>query len=172
MSTIQRVNFEPVSDVLPLCRRDFVLADPTLADPTDAAVLVDGEWVILDTSYRILRAASISSAGNAATVRSFPLWAERGRYDVQALSGRKMPVVWLGESEWDTRVYDATATVGSGAQITAIMQPLKVASITIGSRKYTGLVGHGGANDTNPVVGYVTKLPSGGKLRFRTGYRS
>jgi hypothetical protein len=174
MSTIQRVNFEPVTDVLPLNRRDFPLADPTLADPLNALVLVDGEWMTLDSSYRLIRAASAAGAGNAATLRSFPLWAERGRYDVQATSGRKMPVIWLGESEWDTRVFDASATVGSGAAITFVMQPLKVASITIGSRVYVGLVGHGGASDANPVVGYVTRLPAanGGKLRFRSGYRS
>jgi hypothetical protein len=173
MSTVQRVNFTPVSDVLPITRRDFALADPTLANPFNATALIDGEWVTLNSSYQIQRPMSISAAGNAATARSFPLWAEKGRYDVQANSGRKMPVIWLGESEWDTRIFDATAVVGSGAAITTVLQPLKVASVTIGGVIYSGLVGSGGSADSNPIVGYVTRLPAnnGGQLRFRTGYR-
>ena len=174
MSTVQRVNFTPVSDVLGINRRDFPLADPTLASPLNAAALVDGEWMILNTSYQIQRAASISGAGNQATVRAFPLWAEKGRYDVQANSARKTVLIWLGESEWDTRIFDATAVVHSGAAITTVMQPLKVASITLGSTIYVGLVGSAGSADADPIVGYVTRLPAnnGGKLRFRSGYRS
>lgn len=174
MSTIQRVNFAPVSDVLPITRRDFPMADPTLANPLNPLALIDGEWVTLNTSYQILRPMSIAGAGNPATVRSFPLWAEKGRYDVQANSGRKTPVIWLGgDSEWDTRVFDASAVVGSGAAITTVMQPVKVASVSINGVIYSGLVGSGGASDSNPIVGYVTRLPAnnGGQLRIRTGYR-
>src|SRR5580692_5447690 len=106
MSTIQRVNFAPVSDILPVTRRDFGMADPTLDNPLNQAAFIDGEWVSLTTSYQIQRPMSIAAAGNLATVRSFPLWAEKGRYDVQANSGRNTPVIWLGEAEWDTRVFD------------------------------------------------------------------
>jgi len=174
MSTVQRVNFTPVSDVLGLNRRDFPLADPTLANPTNAAALVDGEWMSINTSYQLQRAVAIGAAGNHATVRSFPLWAEKGRYDVQANSARKTVVIWLGESEWDTRIFDATAVVNSGAAITTVMQPLKVGSVSLGGVIYSGLVGSAGAADNDPIVGYVTRLPAnnGGKLRFRTGYRS
>lgn len=172
MSTVQRVNFSPVSDVLPICRRDFPLADVTLANPLNPAALIDGEWVTLTSSYQIQRAASIASAGTGATLRSWPVWAEKGRYDVQANSGRKTPVLWLGEWEWDTRIFDGTAAVGSGAAMT-LLGPVKVASVTLGASIYCGLVGHGGSGDTAPVVGYVTRLPAnnGGKLRFRSGYR-
>jgi len=173
MSTIQKVNLEPVTDVLPLHRRDFPLADPTLADPSNASVLIDGEWVTLNSSYQILRAASIGAAGNAASVRSFPIWSERGRTDIQAMSGRKMTTIFLGQYEMDTRVFDAAAVVNGGLAITTVLQPLKVASITIGSRIYTGLVGTQ-YSSSDPIVGYVTKLPAnnGGKLRFMFGYRS
>lgn len=174
MSTIQRINFEPVTDVLPLHRRDFPLADPTLADPLNTTTgLVDGEWMILNSSYQLVRAASIASAGNAATVRSFPLWAERGRYDVQAIASRKMPVIFLGQYEFDTRIFDAQAVVNGGLAISSVLQPLKVASITIGGRNYCGLVGTQ-YSSSDPIVGYVTRLPAnnGGKLRFISGYRS
>lgn len=178
MSTIQKVNFEPVSDVLVVQRRDFPLADKTLSDPLNAVALVDGEWMTIDSSYKLVRAAAIGTlatagAGGRAAVRAFPLFAERGRYDVRAMSEGKMPVLFRGEYEFDTRVFDAVAAAGSGAAITTVMQPLKVGTVAIGTRNYCGLVGHGGAADTDPVVGYVTKLPAnnGGKLRFISGWR-
>jgi hypothetical protein len=174
MSTIQKVNFEPISDVLPIQRKDLSLADKSLAEPNNAQALIDGEWMTLDGSYKWARAAAIGTPGTAATVRSFPVFFERGRSDRLGMAERKTPCLFRGEYEFDTRVYDASATVGSGAPISSVMQPLKVATITIGSRNFVGLVGHGGSADTNPVVGYVTRLPSsnGGKLRFISGYRS
>lgn len=174
MSTIQRINFEPVSDILPVWRKDLPLAVPSLADPTNAAALVDGEWVTLDSAYKYVRAAAINAAGNAATIRSFPVWNERGRTDRQGMAEKKTTALFLGQLEADTRIFDAALVVGGGAAITTVLQPLKVASIALGAKIVTGLVGHGGANDANPIVGYVTKLPAtnGGKLRFVTGYRS
>lgn len=171
MSTVQKVNFEPVSDILATQRRDFGLADKTLSDPLNAVALVDGEWMVIDASYHIVRASTISSLGNAATQHSYPLWAERGRYDVRAMSGNKMPIIFMGDFEVDTRIFDATTVVGSGAAVTFVGQPLKVATIAIGGRNYSGLVG-AGASDTDPVVGRVTRLPAsnGGKLRFISAF--
>jgi hypothetical protein len=169
--SIQKYNLETVSDLLPITRRDFPLADPALAQALNAVALLDGEWVTFDTANKLVRATNIASVGNAATVRSFPVWAERGRYDVQAIAGTKVPILYLGSYECDTRVFDAAAVVGSGLAITTLLQPLKVATITLGARNYTGLVGSQ-ASDTAPVVGYVTRLPSanGGKLRFISGF--
>lgn len=171
MSTVMRVNFEPVQDILPVQRKDFQLADSTLADPLNAVALVDGEWMVVNSAYKLERAAAIGTPGTEATLGSWPTFAERGRYDVQALAERKMPILWLGDWEFDTRIFDATATVGSGAAITTMFQPLKVATITIGTRNYCGLVGHGGSGDSAIVVGRVTRLPAnnGGKLRLRGG---
>ncbi len=179
MSTVQKINFEPVSDILPVNRRDFALAVPALADPLNAVALVDGEWMTINTSYQIIRAADITVLGSAgaagvATLKSFPLWAERGRYDVRAQADVKMPILWRGDYEFDTRIFDAALVAfGAGAAITTVLQPLKVATITIGTRNYCGLVGHAGAADTSPIVGYVTRLPAsnGGKLRFISGGR-
>jgi hypothetical protein len=182
MSTLQKINFTPVSDILPVQRRDFPSADPTLVQPLNAICYIDGEWLTLNTSYQAIRATDITSVGAYQPVgatfppRSFPLFAERGRYDVQALSGAKVPLLWRGDYEFDTRIFDASAVVHGGAAITAVMQPLKVATITFGGRNFTGLVGHGplSGGDTDPVVGYVTKLPAnnGGQLRFISGWRS
>lgn len=174
MSTVQKVNFEPVSDILPIMRKDLPLGDKTLADPLNAVALVDGEWMTLNSAYQWVRASDVTSVGNAATVRSFVSFLERGRSDRLGMADRKQTCLFRGEFEADTRIYDASVAIGSGAAITTPMQPLKVATIVLGGRNYSGLVGHGGSGDTAPVVGYVTRLPAnnGGKLKFISGYRS
>lgn len=182
MSTVQKINFEPVSDINPVHRRDFVLADPTLANPINAVALVDGEWMTLDNTAgasfgKLVRATNVAVVANPASVVSFPLFAERGRYDVQAMAERKMPVLFLGQYEFDTRIYDGTAVVGAdGAAIATLLQPVKVATIVAnlagaGIRNFTGLVGSSYA-DNSPIVGYTTRLPgaNSGKLRFISGW--
>lgn len=177
MSTVQRVNFQPVREVLPVQRANFPLADPAIADPLNAVALVDGEWMALNaTGTAIARAADVGTPGDVATGLSYPVWNERGRSDVLATGERRTVVLWLGSWEFNTRIYDAAAAVSGGAAITTIDQPLKVATITIGGRNYVGLVGHGGSPatggaDTEPIVGYVTKLPAdnNGQLRVRGG---
>jgi hypothetical protein len=176
MSTVTRVNFEPVRDALPVHRANFPLADPTIADPLNAVALVDGEWMALDANYQLVRAADVGTPGDVATAPSYPHWNERGRSDMLATGERRTVVLWGGFWEFDTRIFDATAAVSGGAAITAVGQPLKVATVTIGTRNYVGIVGHGnppdiGGADTEYVVGYVTRLPAnnGGRLRMRGG---
>lgn len=167
MSTIQKVNLELVSDHLKVQVRDFALADRTLAEPLNAAHLLDGEWFVIDSNYKAARAASVAGAGNPATQTSYLCWSERGRTDVLASAQRKVPLIFLGDYEADTRLFDASATVSGGAAISTVGQPLKVASISIGGKIVCGLVG-AVAGDGEPIVARVTKLPAnnGGKLRF------
>jgi len=167
MSTIQRVNFEPVSDLLKTQVRDFALADKTIADPLNATAFVDGEYFIINSSYQAARAASVAGNGNFPTQTSYPVFMERGRSDVLASAARKIALIFLGDWEADTRIFDATAVVSGGAAITFVGQPLKVASLTIGSKIVCGLVG-AVAGDGEPIVGRVTRLPAnnGGKLRY------
>ncbi len=177
MSTVNRQgNFEPIRDTLKIDTRDVVLADPNILDPNNALCLFEGEWMVEDTNGKAVRASVIGTPGNAASVRSFPHWMERGRTDGRAKGEWVATWLWLNQWEFHTRIFDATAVVGSGAAITTFMQPLKVATITItntpmGSRNFSGLVGHGGSGDTAPIVGYVSKLPAqnGGRLRVRGG---
>jgi hypothetical protein len=183
MSTIQRINFELISDVIPIVRRDFQLADTTLVDPLNASVLIDGEWMIVNDAYKLTRATNVTagqegtkalSLTGAKRVRSFPLFAERGRTDVQAL--RKTIVLFGGWYEGETRIFDASARVSGGTDsypaISYVGQPLQVATITIGTRILSGLVGANVDEFTADIpfcVGWVTRLPTnnGGKLRFR-----
>lgn len=173
MSTIQRVNFEPLSDLLKTQIRDYALADKTIADPLNAAAFVDGEWFIIDTNNKAARACAINAAGNFPTQTSYPVFAERGRSDVLAMSGRKIPLIVMGQYEADTRIFDASLVVSGGAAITFVGQPLKVASISIGGKVVVGLVG-AVAGDGEPIVGRVSRLPAnnGGKLRFFGGVSS
>ncbi len=78
-----------------------------------------------------------------------------------------MPLVFMGDYEADTRIFDDSVALGGGALITFAGQPLKVATIDIGGRNYSGLVG-AVAGDGSPIVGRVTRLPAanGGKLRY------
>lgn len=173
MSTVMKTdNFAPKSSIIDVWVKSFPLSDPTLADPTNSVALVDGEWMKLDsTGAKIVRATTIGSVGNEATARSYPYWAEKGRMDVQASGERKGPLIWMHGWEADTRIFDAAVTVGTGSPITAIDQPVKVATITIGSRNYSGIVGSDSSDPGAFIVGYVTKLPAnnGGKLRIRGG---
>ncbi len=165
-------NFRPVADVLPLERRDYPVNDKTLTDPSNPLVLVDGEWMTLNSSEKLIRASAIGTPGDPSLTLSWPLWAERGRFDVQAMAERKTPILWMGAWEFESLIFDPAAVVGAGAAISALMQPVKVATITIGSRNFTGLVGHGGPGDSHRIVGYVTRLhtANGGFLRIRGGF--
>ena len=173
MSTVSRINFEPFSDILATQRRDFVLSDKTLADPLNSVALVDGEWMVIDNTYKLVRATAIGGANGdvpATAQTSYLLFAERGRTDVRAMGAPKMPILFMGPYEGDTRIFDAAQVAATdGAAITYVGQPLQVATITIGTRKYTGLVGRTtAAVASTAIVGRVTRLPStnGGKLLF------
>lgn len=177
---IEIENFRPVTDVLPVVRRDVGLYDKSLANPSSASVLVDGEWMAIRQDNKLERAASIAAAGNvpAATpggsfVRLlYPLWAEQGRFDVQANYERKTPILWMNSWEFETLIFDPTAVVGAqGAAITEVDQPLQVASIDIDGKIVCGLVGVTNAY-TGLVAAYVTRLHTnnGGWLRIRGGF--
>lgn len=184
MSTVQRINFELVSDVIPIVRRDFALAVPNLSDPYNADCLIDGEWMVVNDAYKLRRATDITAAGTKALndagtkrIRSFALFAERGRTDVQALSSRKNIILFGGWFEADTRIFDAAAKSSGGAEtqypaIAYVGQPLQVATVTVGTRSLSGLVGADVDSFTSNIpfiVGWVTRLPAnnGNKLRFR-----
>ena len=181
MSSIAyRENFRPFTDVIPIVRRDIPPADTTLVNPLNPLSLIDGEWMTQDSNGKLIRPVDVvgGTPGTTAagSVLVWPLWAENGRFDTQAMADRKLPLLWLNQYEFETRIFDSSATAGvNGAAVTTMHQPLKVALITISyfgaTRNVSGLVGHGSSNDTDRIVGYVTRLPAanGGWLRFRGG---
>lgn len=142
--------FTPVELVY---RRDIILADPTLLNPRGSNPLVQGEWVEYDASYKAIRAAG--------TKLPFQVFTEAGRTDTQAI--RKANVLYMGNYEADTLVFDATALADG--------DPLMVADVTFDSLTRKGLKKHGGGSEL--IVGYVLRLPAnnGQKLRFVTAIR-
>jgi len=184
MATVQRVNFELQSDLIPVVRRNFPLATPALLDPYNANCLIDGEWMVVNDAQKMLRATDIGTAGLKAfngsnKVTSYVLFAERGRTDAQAI--RSNTILYGGWYEAETRIFDPAAKSSGGADaqypaISFVGQALQVATILLGTRLLSGLVG-ADINDFGTyhpiIVGYVTRLSTtnGGKLRYQAGYR-
>lgn len=142
------VNFELVTEVQALLRRDFSVADRALVNPNNANPLMDGEFMNLDTAYKLVRGAD--------GTLGWALFVERGRMDVQAIG--KATVLFGGTYEADTRVF-------TSAGITAVGQKLQVsASVTVDTLTKSGLA----IFSSGEVIGYVTRLPAnnGGRLRF------
>jgi len=142
-------NFNLVSELLPVARRDFSLAVPALLNPNNANPLLDGEWLGLNASYQLAR-----GSGAAASL-TWPVFAERGRYDTQAIE--KSIVLFGGTYEAETTIADLTGLV--------VGDFLVVDDVTIDTLTKQGLLEAAGAGQ-HFVVGQVTRLPGGGKVRF------
>ena len=169
MSTVTKVNFEPYRDVLHVERAVKPLADGDLANPLNAVALVDGEWLTVDANDKWIRASDIAAADDEASALSWPHWNEQGRTDMQATGERRTVCLWGGFWEFETRIWE-DGVVGGGLAL-ANLGLLKVVTITIGTRNYSGLMGSQTSDTSAVKVGYVTRLPSvnGGKLRIRGG---
>lgn len=155
--------------------RPMPLVDATILDPLSATSLIDGEWLSLGADGKAVdRAAAIGTLGTAgaggrATARAWMNWGELGRSDQLSMAERHASVFWMGFWEIDVLLFDKDAVVASGAAITTILQPVKVATISVASRNVVGLVGHGGGGDSAIIQAYVTRLPADNKgwLRIR-----
>lgn len=146
-------NFELVTELQTLIRRDFPLADPTLLSPSGATALIDGEWLEL-VAYKLARGAANPDTSSLA----FPLHSEKGRYDTQAIG--KATVLYLGQYEADTKVFEGTPAVGT-------LLTVQNGATDLGGGVYRRILkAKTGAAST--VVGIVTKTAAsnGGKLRF------
>jgi len=136
-----------VTEVLPVNRRDFYISDPTLLNPNNANPLLDGEWLQLDSSYKAARGAD-GSGTHEAIVPSWQLFAERGRYDTQAIG--KAPVLFLGGYEAECKVVDVTgASVGNA---------LVVQDVTFQSLTRRGLKVLGVTSGEHLIFAYVTRV--------------
>lgn len=144
------VNFELITELQALLRRDFYVADPTLVDPTNANPLMDGEFLSLDTSYKLIRAATGGFG--------FALFMERGRMDVQAI--KKTTVLFGNTYEADTRVFTAAGLALGGRVMIS-------SAVSLDGVTKSGLIAHD-ADAAKEIVGRVTRLPAnnGGLLRF------
>lgn len=131
-----------VSEVLPLQRRDFYVADPTLLNPNNTNPLLDGEWLEIDTNYKLARGTG-TQAGPA-----WQLFAERGRYDTQSIG--KVPVLFMGGYEAETKIVTLTSIIVGSA--------LEVADVSIGGQNRRGLVLAGTGSGEHLLFGYCTRV--------------
>lgn len=142
--------FNLVSEVLPIQRRDFYLAVPALLNPNNANPLLDGEWLELDSSYKLARGSGESA------VTSWPVFAERGRYDTQSIG--KTPVLFQGGFEAETKIVDLTGlSVGNS---------LVIQMVTVGGvANKRGLAKLGVGAGEHLLFGSVTRVFSD-RVRF------
>jgi hypothetical protein len=143
--------FNLKSEFQTIHRRSFELAVPALLNPNNANPLIEGEFLQLDTAYKMARGTGVSA------VPSFAYFAEQGRYETQAIG--KGPFLYLGAYEADTKVMDATGL--------SVGDPLTVGDVTVATLTRRGLLAVA-TPGTDFVVGYVTRLPAANNnfLRF------
>jgi hypothetical protein len=148
-------HFELVSELMTLGRRDFALASSALLNPFNANPVIEGEWLELDSNYALARGAPGGLNNEGLNGAVFPVHTERGRYDTQVIG--KTNVLMLGMFEADTKVADLTgAAVGDALTV----QDVTYLGVTKRGLRKTGAVAG------RIVVGYVTKLPGNGIIRF------
>lgn len=143
--------FKLVTAFEPITRRAFELADPEILKATNAEPLLGGEWLELDSAYKMARGAA-----DPALVPSYCFFGEPGRTEMQALG--KGTFLFLNQFEADTLIFDST-------------------SLTLGCALEVGDVSYGGGTKrglqlatSGVVVGYCTRLPATNNnyLRFHT----
>jgi hypothetical protein len=139
-----------ITEVLPIQRRDFYMANTALLNPNNANPILDGEWLQLDSSYKLLRGS------NTQAVPAWQVWAERGRYDTQAIG--KTDVLFIGGYEAETSICDVTGC--------AVGDQLVVADVTVGGLTKRGLDKISAVTGIYLVFAYVTRLVGTTKLRY------
>jgi hypothetical protein len=147
-------HMELVTELMPLIRRDF--ATSLSLHPDAAEPLLDGEWLALNSSYQAVRGVGEQ------LVPTYPVFAERGRYDVQAIG--KVPLLFAGMFEFDTDIVNTPHGLLLG-------DPVVVADVTAAGGTKKGFIKPAGVGAQHLVVGWVTRLPTSGKVRIlHTGY--
>ena len=161
-------NFELISELQMENRRDFPLNDSTLLNPIGTLPLLDGEWLELNSSYKLIRGGDGNPETRTAGVNLavYPVHTERGRYDTQAIG--KVNVLFHGQYEAETLLYQwdgftMATDYAVGTQLAVVT--LDNDDANDGRRGLCKATGASG----EVVVGYVTKPPTaaGQKLRFQ-----
>ena len=145
---------EMISEVMPVQRRDFSLDATTLAflNPVSTNPLLDGEWLQVNSSYQ----AGRGGAGDVG-VPSYQIFAERGRYDTQAIG--KVPLLLIGGYEAETSICDPAAV--------AVNTLLIVGDVLVGGLLKKGLKKLPTATGQYWVAAVTTRLPASDKIRYR-----
>ena len=115
----------------------WMLADPTLVDPTVANALIMGEFMQLDANFKLIR-------GTVGDKPQYALFVEKGRSDNQASRG-KVTVLAGGSYIGNTKVFTGTLALN--------------AKVEVGSFTHTDGVTRSGlqAVTTGAVLGWVIR---------------
>jgi hypothetical protein len=150
------LNFELITELQTLTRRDFPVADTAILNPLNAVPLVEGEWLQLNSSYALERGSGIQT--NAAV---FPVHTERGRYDTQAIG--KVNVIMLGMYEAETLLHETTM---SGW---VVGDQLQINTVAVSGVNRRTIEKDDGGTDNRVLVGFISKITGTGaaaKVRF------
>lgn len=144
-------NFELITELQSIIRRDFPVASASLLEPLASNPLVDGEWLELNSSQQLVR-----GTGEGSSLLVFPVHTERGRYDTQAIG--KANVLFAG-GIWQasTKVVD---TVGLSVGSLLTVQDVSFGGLTRRGLKLKSNVAG------KAVVGVVSKLISSSQIEF------
>lgn len=148
-------NFELITELQTTTRRDFAVADSTVLPPLNSNAILDGEWLEIDSNYKLARGAAGVGGTHEGNAPAYVVHTEKGRYDTQSIG--KTNVIMLGMYEAETKVADLTS-LSVGSMLT--VQDVNV----LGYATRRGLKLKTGASVL--VVGYVSRLPGSGKVRF------
>lgn len=153
------VNFELVTELQTLHRRDMPLADETILQPSNVRPLVEGEWLAMDSDGKLAREGDNddTTADPSTNALLYVVHTEKGRYDTQSI--KKANVLMLGMYEAETAIADLTgADIGDA---------LTVNDVDVGGIVRRGLLAESpAAGSGKVVVGYVTKVIGTTKIRF------
>ena len=141
---------ELVTEVLPIQRRNFYVSSTSLLNPNNANPILEGEWLELDSTYKLVRGSSTQAK---------PAWQvfdEKGRYDTQAIG--KLTVLFIGGYEAKTRVCDASGC--------SVGDALVIADVTVGGLTKRGLDKISAVAGEYAVFAYVTKVISSSELQY------
>ena len=148
------LNFKLVTPFIDLGVRAFPFADTGIVLPSNANPLLDGEFLELNSAYKLVRGAA-----GIAPLPSFAYFLEQGAYTAQGLG--KGPILMLHGYEADTMIFGSGGSFAYGTKVA-------IGDVTIGGvanrRGLVNVVTPG----TDYVIGYVTRAPANNKgwLRF------
>jgi len=137
----------------------YEVDDATMVDPHDDTRVLQGEWVELTADDKVVRTTDEA-------VLHFPMVDIPGQYDVQAIQG--ISVIKMGNFEVLTTVFNDGLGVGDAGELNALGQPFMIDAKSWNPGPNNRGIPTLWAAWPDLLVGYVTKVPSGGYIKLQT----
>lgn len=137
----------------------YSVDDPTMVDPHDTTRVIQGEWVEITADDKVIRCLDEA-------VLHFPMVDIPGQYDVQAVQG--ISVVKFGNFEVETTVYNNGLGVVDPGELKTLGQPFMIDTKSFDPGPNNRGIPTLWAAWPDLLVGYVTRVPSGGVIKLQT----